>query len=811
MPAPEPEDRKTVATPSPPPSPHRGEGVYRGGARVLRAVGSNQALRIGLKIVVSIAILVTALRLWPHAPLESDLSYSTAIYDRHGQLLRLTLASDDRYRLPVRLDHVSPHLVDAVLLKEDRWYYWHLGVNPYSLMRGFVVSYVQGGVRQGGSTITMQLARLKYRLNTRTPVGKLRQAALALWLELRHSKRELLEAYLARAPYGGNVEGVATASRIYFGKPVAQLALPEALALAVIPQQPGRAGAARYDRLEAARARLTADWLVAHPRDAERAPLMQLPIALTAAKQLPFRAPHFVDQVLQSRRMDGGTSRELTTTLDLDLQRLVERQVSAAVARGDARGIRNAAVLLLDARDMGVRALVGSADYFRAEIAGQVNVTQGKRSPGSTLKPFIYALALDQGVLHPLTVLRDVPSAYGPYQPENFDSRFLGPVTATEALVRSRNIPAVDVAARLTRPNLYEFLRHAGISRMLGEDHYGLALVLGGGEVTPQELARLYAMLANQGELRAPRLLTATPDAEGPKLLSAEASYLTLDMLSQNPRPDQAASAELSRYPVAWKTGTSWGFRDAWSAGVLGPYVLVVWIGNSDGAGNPAFTGIEAAAPLFFAIADALRAREPAVLAQVRPSPQGLSKVEVCLASGDLPNAWCPERGLGWFIPGKSPIRVSTIHRPVWIDRESGRARCGPDPDGRAQPEVYEFWSSDLAQVFARAGIPRRKPPVANCELGNADDGEPPHFSSPLRGAVYTVRASRDSERIAFSAVADADVSRLYWFVDDSYVGDSLPGRSLFWDAARAGTHTVRVVDDHGRADSRELRVAAVE
>ena len=515
----------------------------------------------------------------------------TAIWSSDGELLRVTLASDDQYRLWTPLSQMSPVLVEAFLLKEDRWFYWHPGVNPASLVRAGFRTYWRAGRRQGGSTISMQLARMLYGLKTRTAGGKLRQIAAALWLEARYSKRELLEAYLNLAPFGGNIQGVGAASLIYFGKPPDRVSLGEAVTLAVIPQSPaartGR-GAAAGEAAEGPRATRgvvagapsrrrggaaavgIADWRPARFRPAVAG------AALRGCACWPARA---------------GRSARIDTTLDAGLQRIVERQIRRYIGEFGDRGIHNAAALLLDARDMSVKAWVGSADYWNEAIDGQVDGVLAKRSPGSALKPFIYALALDQGVLHPRTILRDAPTSFGPFTPENFDGRFFGPIAAEEALIRSRNVPAVWVSTQLKQPTLYGFLQSAGVSRLKPESHYGLALALGGGEVTMEELAGLYGMLANQGVLRPVRALTTRkrgePD-EGVRLLSPEAAFITLDMLRRNPRPDEDGAPPLrSRWPVAWKTGTSWGFRDAWSAGVVGPYVLVVWIGDFTGKGNP--------------------------------------------------------------------------------------------------------------------------------------------------------------------------------------------------------------------------------
>jgi penicillin-binding protein 1C len=801
-----------------------------------------------------IAAILTGIRLWPHQKLSTWKPSSVAVTDAKGRLLRLTLASDDRYRLWVPLEDMSPELVEAVQLREDRWFRWHPGFNPYGLARGAFVTYVKGGARQGGSTITMQLARLLWPINTRTPLGKLEQVARAVQLTLFYSKHDILEAYLNEAPYGRNVEGAGAASLIYFGKPARHLTLPEALTLAVIPQDPVRqsrplssspvltgevrpkAGegdvtspSARFARpspvltgedeefanrrLIKSRDRLYARWIKGHPSDANLKPLFALPMTIRPLNSLPFEAPHAVEQVLAARRMAGESGPRVATTIDLDLQHVLERQVANHIARSSTSGIRNASAILVDTRDMSVKALIGSANYFDKDLKGQVNGTLARRSPGSTLKPFIYALGFDQGILHPQTVLRDVPTSFGPYTPENFDGRFLGPITATDALNRSRNIPAVWVAAQLHGPDLYQFLQEAGIGHMASEEHYGLALVLGGGEVSMQELASMYAMLVNKGRLKPLRLDASDAQVPGTPLISPQASFMAMDMLSQHVRPDESAGAQPVHAPIAWKTGTSWAFRDAWTAGSFGPYVLVVWVGNFDGTGNPAFVGVDAAAPLFFEIADAVQADKPDAIQPAPPPPKGLARVEICLASGELPNQWCPERGTTWFIPGKSPIKVSDVHRPVMIDDATGEAACPPYDGKRVHQEIYEFWPSDLQQVFIEAGIPRRKPPQAgDCTDAGRPDGAAPKITSPLRGSAYVMRLKQETkERLALNATADADARALYWFVDGAYVGRSAPGQPLYWQPEEAGEFRVRAVDDRGRSDERPLDVRLVE
>lgn len=754
------------------------------------------------------AVLFTALillRVWPHAPLRDRFPISTTVWSADGQLLRVTRASDDQYRIWTPLSDIAPAVVDAFLLKEDRWFYWNPGVNPIALARAASRTY-RGGVRQGGSTVTMQLARLTYRLDTKSPAGKLRQVAAALWLEARYSKRELLEAYLNVVPFGGNIQGVGAASRLYFGMEPSRLSLGQALTLAVIPQHPSaRAGRNGSDgQLLAARAALGRLWLAAHPGDADAARQVALPIGVGERAALPQQAPHFVDALLADPSRKRGA---IQTTLDSGLQRLVETQVERYLKQHGDRGIHNVAALLLDSRDMSVKAWVGSADYWNADIDGQVNGVTARRSPGSTLKPFVYALGVDQGVLHPRTMLRDAPTAFGPFAPENFDGQFMGPISAQDALVRSRNVPAVWVASRLSEPGLYQFLQSAGVRGMKSEGFYGLALPLGGGELTMEELATLYAMLANQGELQPIRRELSSPRVNGPQLLSPEAAFVTLDMLQHNPRPDgeAAAIALRTRWPVAWKTGTSWGFRDAWSAGVAGPYVLTVWIGDFAGKGNPAFVGVDAAAPLFFHITDALNAARPAEAVEPLAPPRGVKRVAVCVDSGDLPNVYCPRTIETWYIPGRSPIQVSQLHRAVALDARSGLPVCPPyAADTRF--EVFEFWSSDLLKLFRQAGMPRRTPPPLPACATSAGSAEP-RIASPLRSVTYALRRSRQ-EGIALEAESAADVRRLFWFDGGALIGSYATGDGApSWQPAAAGIHVIRVVDDHGRSAERDVDV----
>ena len=765
------------------------------------------AVRVAGLVLLAMVLFFAVLRLTPHQPLSARVPLSRAVYARSGELLRVTLAEDEQIRLWTPLSAISPLAVRATLLYEDRWFRVHPGVNLLSLARA-VRSIFSGGRRVGGSTITMQLARRLYDIDSRRPIGKLRQIFAALWLEARHSKDEIFEAYLNLAPYGGNVEGIGAASLVHFGKAPDRLSLPEALSLTLLPQNPNqrlqalRAGprAPEFVRMrEALGHRLLARWPSAG--DAR-----MLNLAVTAQNNdLPFLAPHFTDQILA----ETPTGNAAKSTLDLPLQRLLERQVRRFVETEKRLGVDNAAAMLVDTRDMGVRALVGSADFFDDDIFGQVNGTHARRSPGSVLKPFVYALGMEQGVIHPRSVLRDAPLAFSAYSPENFDGRYAGPLSATDALVRSRNIPALMVAAKLDRPTYYQFLVGAGMDLPHPEEYYGLGLVLGTGEVTMEEVATLYAALANHGMLRPLRRHVDDPPASPVRVLSDEASWLVLDMLAKNPRP---ASPHLpttdARLPLPWKTGTSWGFHDAWSAGIIGPYVLVVWVGDFAGRSNPEFVGIKTAAPLFFSVVDALAAHDRGLATPTWPRPKGVVKVDVCSESGQLPGPDCPHRRPTWFIAGRSPTSTCDIHRAFDIDTTTGRRVCEKRAHGPVHREVFEVWPTDMLKLWSSAGLPRKTPPPAapGCEAEQDVPGAPPRITSPLTSVAYTLRPGKGNDTLAFLAETDGDAHEVFWYVGKRFAGRVQSGRPWLWKM-EPGTFVVRAVDDRGRSDAQTLRV----
>jgi penicillin-binding protein 1C len=758
-------------------------------------------LLCGATVIVAIWLFL------PKPPLLDGVSFSRSVRDRNGELLRVTLTTDQKFRIWTPLSEISPELIHATLQYEDKYFARHPGVNPIALARsGFGV--LRGGARTGASTITMQVARLRFHLQTRTPLGKFRQIVRALEVERHYSKSQILEAYLNLAPYGRNIEGIGAASQIYFGKTAARLTGPESISLCVIPQSPTRR-ALHADRENRSVNTAQENWYDRVKLD-QQSPAREF--SARAETERTFFAPHFVQQVLTTTNPRDA----IATTLDLEKQQLIERRIADYIRTNRNRGFQNAAAMLIDVRDMDVLAQVGSADFFNAEIQGQVDGTRSPRSPGSTLKPFVYALALDQGLIHPLSILSDAPRSFGDYNPENFDRDFLGPIRACDALAKSRNLPAVELASQLSNPTLFEFLRGAGVSLPRSEPLYGLTLPLGGAEIKMEELVQLYAALAHNGELRALRrvlkipasanLTGLTSQVSGKHIISPEAAFLTLEMLNV-PRPEIGYVDSSNVAPVFWKTGTSHGFHDAWSVAVFNHYVLAVWIGNFDGKSNSGFIGRAAAAPLLFQIIDALRASWPEPIEpHLPPANANLKRVEFCAVSGDLPGPHCTQRVEGWFIPGISPIKTCDVHQEVLVDVATGLRVPIDDGTRILRHEVYEFWPSDLLKLFERAGLPRRSPPPflpgTETELA-ARSGNPPKIISPAENNATVLGTSGE---IPLRAKTDADVREIYWFADKTFIGKARAADILTWKLS-PGSYQLIALDDHGRSGSCRLNV----
>lgn len=714
-------------------------------------------------------------------PSLTAIPYGGAVLDSKGNILRISLADGGKYRLHAPLGDIAPEVIAATLAYEDRYFYLHPGVNPVSLLRG--AASLVSGRRQGGSTITMQVARMAAKLKTASISGKLWQIVLALALELRHSKQEILEAYFNLAPYGGNVEGIEAAARIFFHKSASRLTARESRALAIVPQNPIARHPATGRDFQASRRRIYGE--------AES-------LNIFSQGQLPFAAPHLALEL-------ATPGKRINTTIESDLQRMLERRLAGYAARHGRMGIANGAALLLRTADMAVTALAGSANFRDRAISGQIDGSKARRSPGSTLKPFIYSLALDQGLIHPATILADGPKSFGGYDPENFDHGFQGPVSAAAALRASRNLPAISLAEQLAAPGLYGFLQRAGVYFPRGPEHYGLALVLGGAEVSMRDLAALYACLANGGLWRPLRFVQDAPLGAPRRLISPEAAWLTLDMLRRDEAKVMGRSGFISCF---YKTGTSNGFRDAWTAGIIGDYVLVVWLGNFDNSPNPSLVGAQAALPLFEEMVQSLAAMRP-VQDRGRLPANGLNiaPVEICSATGDMYRGQCPVPEASWVIPGVSPVRDTGIYRKILVDKDTGLRACSPE---NSDTVWHESWPSDMRQIFAAAGIYKPALPewAPECR-SKPEQGGAPRIILPKRNVTYYRRITDKDFAVPLQGAADASVKELHWYAGKNYIGSTKPGETLMWQTG-AGRHDLLLVDDAGRTVRQICDVAAI-
>jgi penicillin-binding protein 1C len=527
-------------------------------------------------------------------PLAQAREVSTSVVDRNGKLLRAYAMADGRWRLPVDAQaSVDPGYLKLLLAYEDRRFRSHAGVDPVALGRAALQLVTRGHIVSGGSTITMQLARLMEPRRERSVYAKLRQMVRAIEIERQLTKDQILDLYLALAPFGGNLEGVRAASIAYFGKEPKRLSLAESALLVALPQSPETRRLDRYpDIAHAARDRVL-DRMVEDGRvreeDAVQAKTTPVP---RLRRSMPILAPHSADQAMAIVK----DSDVIRLTLDASLQKVLEALArDRAIALGPNVSV---AIIAVDNESGDVLARVGSPDYFDDRRAGQVDMTRAVRSPGSTLKPFIYGLAFEDGFVHPESLIDDRPIRFGAYAPENFDMTFQGTVAVRRALQQSLNVPAIALLDRVGASRLASRLKQAGANLVLPKDEVpGLAMGLGGVGVTLQDLAQLYSGLARLGNTRPLREIVGGKDdpRESLRLMDQVAAWQVGNVLMGTPPPENAPHNR-----IAFKTGTSYGYRDAWSIGFDGRITIGVWVGRPDGAPVPGLVGRTAAAPILF-------------------------------------------------------------------------------------------------------------------------------------------------------------------------------------------------------------------
>lgn len=743
--------------------------------------------------LVFVMAIWAADKIWPLPLHEVDPARVVVAHD--GTPLWRFADTDGIWRYPVTIDEVSPRYLQALINYEDRWFWKHPGVNPFSVLRAAWQDLSSGRVVSGGSTLTMQVARL-LDPHPRTFGGKFRQLWRALQLEWHLSKRDILTLYLNRAPFGGTLQGVGAASWAYLGKSPAQLSYSDAALLAVLPQAPSRLRPDRWpDRAEAARNKvlermaIQGIWSAKQVQESREEPVWLAP------RQMPQLAPLFSRMMLGKSRSD-----KIVTTLDAGLQRQLEELAQNWKGRLPARS--SLAMIVVDHTDMSVRGWVGSVDMNDDSRFGHVDMVNAIRSPGSVLKPFIYGLALDDGLIHPASLLQDVPRRTGDYRPGNFDSGFHGPVSMSEALVRSLNLPAVQVLEAYGPKRFAASLRNVGLPLYLPTGAApNLSLILGGAGARLDDMAAAYSAFARHGKAGKLRLQPADPLLERP-LMSAGAAWIIRRIMADEvqPLPDNALSRVV---PLAWKTGTSYGYRDAWAIGINARYVIGIWTGRPDGTPVVGQFGFASAVPVLNQLNNLLLSR--GTNQPEDPRPESVSRGVVCwpggqsLAAGD---SNCRRRLATWLLDGSQPPTlllpeqegVNGIRFPVWLDGE-GKRVAADCPQAREQtlivwPLPLEPWLPEAERRGARL------PPVsATCPPLGQDPGLPLQLTGLRDGAI--VKRLPGSPEASLPVQTSGGTGDRWWFLNGQRLDER--GRHLTLRLTAKGDYQLLVMDDAGQ------------
>jgi penicillin-binding protein 1C len=763
---------------------------------------------LGLPAALLLGILLVPL----NNPLFRN-EYATVLESADGRLLGAAIAADEQWRFPLP-DSVPYKFRQCLLLYEDEHFYRHPGINPVSMLRALRQNFRAGRVVSGGSTLSMQVARLSRHNPPRSYFDKVYEILLALKLELRYSKEEILRLYAAHAPFGGNVAGLGAASWRYFGRPPEQLSWGEAAALAVLPNSPalvypGRNSEKLLMKRNALLDKLGRRGLMdsASVALAKTEPLPGAPVAL------PRLAPHLLARSIG----EGHRGRRVRSSIDYDLQRSVAAKVARHHRWMAANEVHNAAALVIDIASGRALAYVGNVDSD-GDHSQHSDLVNARRSTGSLLKPLLYAAALDGGLILPGQLLPDIPVFYEGFAPRNFDKKYYGAVPAHEALSRSLNVPYVFLLREYGYERFHQKLRNLGYASMdHPAAHYGLSMILGGSESTLWDLTALFSGTVRSlqeynrrkgverypaGTYRASTYLAGPiPDYKkttGEGELDAGAIWLMLRALQALERPDELNDWEkfTSSRPIAWKTGTSFGFRDAWAIGMNAQYAVGVWIGNADGEGRPGLTGIRAAAPLMFDIFDLLGGES-----HFQKPVAALRTLTVCARSGYMAGPDCTETREADIPAGVLHTPVCPFHQHLHLDA-SGSFRV----NSACYPVHAMIGRSHFVLPPVQAWYYRQYHP---------DYTEPPDFLPECASAVrndqfeliYPGRFTRifvprelggEEGRAVFEAAHRDPQAALFWYIDEQYIGTT---RRFHQIGVRppAGRHTLAVYDQQGR------------
>ena len=733
-----------------------------------------------------VIILIAAYLFCLPRDLFKGTSYSTVVTDRNGELLGARIAADGQWRFPP-CDTVPEKFRKAIIEFEDRWFQWHCGVNPVSIVRAARGNLKAGHVTSGGSTITMQVIRMS-RGKERTFKQKIIESIMATRLELRCSKKKILAMYASHAPFGGNVVGLEAASWRYFGRPPGELSWGESATLAVLPNAPAgiHPGKNREKLLEKRNRllqRLCAKGVM-DSLDLELALDEPLPLEPVA---LPQNARHLAD--LCSRTAPGTRIR---TTIDINLQRQVEALADQWNDEFSMTGIRDLSVVIEDVRTGEYLAYVGNANPDRTRPGSDVDIARSPRSTGSILKPFLYCSLLQDGEILPNTLLQDTPVNLSGFAPQNFNRQFSGAVPAGEALARSLNVPAVHMLRKEGVPKFLNTLRRCGIKSMdRSASDYGLSLILGGGEGTLAEMTSAYAALSASYQSLDSRDFKEGGRLEGFPLTDKCAIWWTFDALKEVNRPDEIDWHMIgSVKKIAWKTGTSYGFRDAWAIGVTSDYAVGVWAGNAQGQGVPGLTGARTAGPVMFEMFNLLPSGDGDGAYSSKgwflpPAPSDGITAEVCHESGCLMSPSC-ENPDTLLLPKKA-------------------LRSGPCPYHRTIDGIKTFILPPSMEWYYRQHHPEYSPyiPDGDTEFAQME------FIYPEGGAVIYMPRQLDGTiaGVTFNLAHRLPGEHVFWHLDNDYVGQTQFIHQMRLKPS-VGRHTVTVVDESGNSLSVGFTIA---
>jgi penicillin-binding protein 1C len=730
-----------------------------------------------------------------HPPLHrEDITrlHSTPIHARGGELLRELPSAHDTFGQWIPLSEIAPHLITATLHMEDQRFYRHIGVDPVALGHALWMNLRAERVVRGASTIPQQIIRSAHGY-PRTFAGKIRTMAEAIWLTIATSKAMQLEYYFNLVSYGGDGIGIAEAARDYFGTTPDRLTLAQGAFLAVIPKSPlQRNPRSNFERARTAQhallRRMHARGVIA-TESAHRAATDA--VEIQPKRSRPLLAPHFTEHV---RRVATDPGHVITTTLDLDLQREAEHLVSHHLARTARFNIRQASVVILDNATRGIRAWVGSADYADAQAEGQVDGVLAYRQPGSALKPFTYALALQDGMTA-ATILPDIPTTYflnrrERYIPHNYNHAFHGPVRLRAALAGSLNVPAVHVAKAIGPARIIALLQSLGMPLQEPPWHYGIGVTLGNGEVRLRDLTNAYATLAAGGRWRPVR---ATPGVDATtRVLPADVTAIITDILSDTLTRDQFFSHNNPfhfPFPVAIKTGTSSNWRDNWSFGYTHDFTVGVWVGNFDGSPMQGTSGATGAGPLLRDVILATSQHYPR--RDVLSTSADLQEQTICTLSGLRATDYCPRKRREVFVPQTAPTAPCDYHQITHLDRRNGLLatrdcdrRFVVEQPGVLYPRAYRAWARDtgrgLSGYSPRCPPPRETPSIA--------------ITSPRSGARFLLDPARHAQFQSVPLTADSSIpyEPITWEIDGAPLATSFFPHTATRLPLTRGPHTIR-------------------